>query len=248
MHLKTDGIVLRETEYRDADKLLTVLTRDFGKMTLKARGVKGKNSPLKAACQLLAFSEFTVFEYRGFITINEAVPKELFLPLHSDLELLALASYFGQVAEVLSQEDSPNPQLLSLLLNCLYALTHLGKPQAMVKAVFELRVACLSGYAPELSGCAVCGNPLADRFNVSHGVLQCDTCRSEELDGLRMPISESVLMAMHYITKCDPKQLFSFTLGQEAAQDLSGLTETYLATQLERGFFTVDFYKSLFLT
>ena len=45
MHLKTDGIVLRETEYRDADKLLTVLTRDFGKMTLKARGVKGKNSP-----------------------------------------------------------------------------------------------------------------------------------------------------------------------------------------------------------
>ena len=74
-----------EIQYKDADKLLTVLTRDFGKMTLKARGVKGKNSPLKAACQLLAFSEFTVFEYRGFITINEAVPKELFLPLHSDL-------------------------------------------------------------------------------------------------------------------------------------------------------------------
>ena len=248
MYLKTDGIVLRATEYSDTDKLLTVLTRDRGKLTVKARNVKSGRNPMKAACQLLAYSEFTIFENRGFLTVNEAVTKEMFLDLRQDLELLSLASYFAQVAEVISQEDSPSPQILSLLLNSMYALGKLRKPQLLVKAAFELRMACLAGYAPDLSGCAVCGNPTPDRFNVSHGVLQCDGCGGEELDGLRLPVGSGSLMAMHFITRCDPKQLFSFQIGEDSIRQLSGLTETYLATQLERGFSTLDFYKSLFLT
>lgn len=245
MFFKTEGVVLREADYNDTDRMLTVLTRDSGRMTLKARGVRSSRSPLRAACQLLAYSEFTILERRGYLTITEATPKEMFLELRSDLELLSLASYFAQVAEVVSQEDSPNPQLLSLLLNCMYALGKLQKPQSLVKAVFELRTACLAGYTPDLSGCAICGNPTPDRFNVTHGVLQCESCRAEELDGLRLPLSEAMLMALHYIVACGPKQLFSFQIGEGDAEALSGLTETYLTTQLERGFFTLDFYKSL---
>ena len=80
MYLKTQGLVLREVAYKDTDKLLTVLTRDYGKMTLKARGVRRSGSPLKASCQLLACGEFTIFEYRGMSTINEAQTVELFPP------------------------------------------------------------------------------------------------------------------------------------------------------------------------
>lgn len=247
MYLKTDGLVLREVPYNDTDKLLTVLTRDHGKMTLRARGVNRKKSQLVPACQLLAFSEFTVFENRGFHTINEAQTKTMFLGLRSDLELLSLASYFAQVAEVLSQEDFPNPQLLSLTLNAMYALETLKKPQLLVKAAFELRAACLAGYTPQLSGCAVCGNTAPDRFNVRHGILQCAACQSADMDGLRMPVDQGLLMAMHYVVLSEASRLFSFSLSDEALRCLSELTETYLATQLERGFYTLDFYKSLFL-
>ena len=65
MYLKTKGLVLREVAYKESDKILTVLTEDHGKMTLKARGVRRPASPMKAACQLLACGEFTIFEYRG---------------------------------------------------------------------------------------------------------------------------------------------------------------------------------------
>ncbi len=157
MYLKTQGLVLREVAYKDTDKLLTVLTRDYGKMTLKARGVRRSGSPLKASCQLLACGEFTIFEYRGMSTINEAQTVELFPELRTDLELLSLGTYFAQVAEVLSQEDDPNPALLSLTLNALYALGKLRKPQGLVKAVFELRAACLAGYTPDLEGCRSAG-------------------------------------------------------------------------------------------
>ena len=247
MYEKTEGIVLRETEYKDADKLLTVLTKEHGKITLRARGVKSGRSRGKAACQLLTFSEFTVLEKQGRYVITEAVPKEMFPELREDIELLYLASYFAQVTEAVAQEEDAMPELLSLLLNALYALAKLKKPQMLVKAAFELRLACIAGFLPDLRGCVVCGNTAPDRFNITQGVLQCAVCRGEEIGGIRMPLSEGALAAMRYIASAEAKRLFSFTLTEGALKELNALTESYLTIRLERGFFTLDLYKSLFL-
>lgn len=245
MYLTTRALVLRVTNYNDIDSLLTLLTPNHGKLTVKARGLRRKNSPLVAPCQLLAYGEFTLFEYRGMYTVNEAHSVELFAPLRADLEKLSLGTYFAQAAELLSQEDLPNPELLSLVLNCLYALTNLGVSQVLIKAVFELRGACLAGYAPDLYGCHRCGNPFPDRIDLSAGQLECSTCRDHASTGIRMPVSAGVLEAMHYITTCDPKKLFSFQIGEDTTEQLAAITESYLTTQLERGFSALDFYKSL---
>ncbi len=247
MYLTIRGLVLRVTDYNDRDALLTLLTGGHGKLTVKARGLRRRNSPLSGVCQLLTLGEFTLFEYRGMYTINEAAPVEPFLGLRKDLQKLALGTYFAQVAEVISQEDLPNPELLSLTLNCLHALTALSLPEAMVKAVFELRVACLAGYTPDLSGCHVCGRAEADRFDLSAGRLECVNCRSDRSGGLRMPLRPGELDAMRYLCVCEPKKLFSFRLPEESCRRLARVTEAYLATQLERGFSTLDFYKSLLM-
>ena len=60
-----------------------------------------------------------------------------------------------------------------------------------------------------------------------------------------MPITGGMLEAMHYITTCDAKKLFSFSVGEDTIEQLSAVTDGYLATQLERGFSALDFYKSL---
>lgn len=246
MFLKTDGLVVRQVNYKDNDQILTVLTKEHGLMTLKARGVRSRSSRLKGACQLLAYSEFTAFENRGFHTIDEANAIQMFPELRTDIELLSLASYFAQVAEVLSQEDMPNPELLSLTLNALYALCRRLCTPELVKAAFELRAACLGGYTPELSGCAVCGDPEPDRFDVRGGILCCASCSAGE--GLRLPVSPGSLAAMRYLVSCDAKRLFSFRLEGRAVKELCDLAETYLQTQLERGFYTLDFYKSLLMS
>ncbi len=247
MYLTIQAIVLRVTDYNDRDALLTVLSRNHGKLTIKARGLRRKNSPLIAPCQLLAFGEFTLFEYRGLYTINEAHSLELFTSLRRDLTKLSLGTYFAQAAEVISQEDLPNPELQSLLLNSLYALSKLSLPEPLVKAVFELRAACLAGYTPDLFGCHICGNQTPDRFDISAGQLECRGCRSGESRGIRMPVTPGMLEAMQYICLCDPRKLFSFQIGQDTLEQLSALTEAYLTTQLERGFSTLDFYKSLLI-
>lgn len=247
MYLTIQGIVLRVTDYNDKDALLTLLTRRHGKLTAKARGLRRKNSPLTAPCQLLSFGEFTLFEYRGQYTINEAQALELFTPLRRDLTKLSLGTYFAQVAEVLSQEDLPTPELQALVLNCLYALSKLDLPEILVKTVFELRSACLSGFTPDLFGCHICGNQHPERFDLSAGQLECSACRDRSSAGIRMPVDSTVLEAMRYICLCDPKKLFSFQIGEGSLKKLAALTEGYLTTQLERGFSTLDFYKSLYI-
>ncbi len=245
MYMTIQAIVLRVTDYNDRDALLTVLTRKHGKLTVKARGLRRKNSPLIAPCQLLAYGEFTLFEYKGNYTINEAHSLELFSPLRRDLSKLSLGTYFAQVAEVVSQEDLPNPELQALLLNCLFALTRENADEGKIKAVFELRTACIAGYMPELFGCHVCGSQTPDRFDLSAGQLECQRCRVPGSGGIRMPVTPGVVEAMRYICLCEPKRLLSFDLGPENLHILGDLTEAYLTTQLERGFSTLDFYKSL---
>lgn len=248
MYLKIQGLVLRVTEYNDHDVLLTVLTREQGKLTAKVRGLRRRNNPLIAQCQLLSYAEFTLFEYRGMYTVNEAVTIELFPELRKDIVRLSLGTYFAQVSEAVCQEDMPTPELLSLLLNSLYALSKLNAPEDQVKAVFELRIACIAGYFPDLNACTVCGREDADQFDLSAGQLSCSSCGSLEGGGIRMPLNAGVLDAMRYIVCADMKRLLSFKLQAENMAQLSSITEAYLTTQLERGFPTLDFYKSLLFT
>ena len=95
MYITIRGLVLRVTPYNDTDALLTVLSQKQGKLTVKARGVRRRNSPLVAPCQLLSYAEFTLFEYKGMYTINDAHAVELFVSLRNDLQKLSLGTYFA---------------------------------------------------------------------------------------------------------------------------------------------------------
>ena len=109
MLITTQGLVLREVSYKESDKILTVLTRDLGKRTVKARGCRKKSSPLAASAQLLVWSDMTLFEYRDHLTLNEASSLEQFWGVREDIEKLALKyAPVGSIAEKKeSQEKEP---------------------------------------------------------------------------------------------------------------------------------------------
>lgn len=247
-HIVTRGLVLREVNYKESDKLLTVLTADQGRRTVKAQGCRRKNSPLAAGSQLLVFSEMTLYDYQERWSLKEAATVEDFRGLQGDLAKLSLGTYFAEVCEAVSEEGVDTPGLLQLLLNSLYALDKLNKPPQLVKAAFELRLACVVGYAPMAECCAVCGEaqPEYPRLNLSEGVLHCEKCRGALGDmGISMPLDDASLSALRYVAQAPAKRLFSFRLPPESLDKLAGAAESFLVTQLERGFKTLDFYKSL---
>ena len=241
----TSGLVLRETETKETDKILTVLTPDTGKTTLVARGARRRNSPLAAGCQLLAYSELTVYQRGAWRYVSEASPIELFDGVRQDIELLSLASYFAELTECVSPEEEGAPELLRLLLNALYALGTLHKDPALVKPLFELRLMAISGFEPLWDGCAVCGRPEPEQpmLDVVQGVVHCAGCQTG--GGLSLPLSPAALAALRHAVTADAKRLYSVQADREALARLGHAAEAFTAAQLERSFRTLDYYKSI---
>ena len=239
------GIVLRGTDTRESDRILTVLTA-AGKLRVIAKRARSRQSRVSAAVQLLAYSELTVTEGGEFYFLMEASTIELFEGVRRDIELLSLASYFAELAEAVSLEDMECEDLLRLLLNALYALGTLRKPQEQVKAAFELKLMALTGFEPLAECCAVCGRPEPEEpvLDIRGGLVRCRRCGTDP-NGFAMPLTPAALAALRYILYGDEKRLYSFRLGQEDLQCLRDASEAYLHAMLERGFRTLDFYKSL---
>ena len=245
MHRIVEGIVLRETETKETDKILTVLTRSEGKIAVIARGARRKNSRIAAASQLLVYSEMTLFQKGNWSILDEASTLELFSGVRQDVELLALGAYFAEMTELLAEEDVPAPDTLPLLLNALYALGTLHKEPAQVKAAFELRLLALSGFEPLLDGCAVCGaaEPAQPVLEVGQGLLHCRECSLSGRGGHDMALCPPSLAAMRHVLRCGAKRLYAFSLEKDALARMGAAAEAFACTQLERGFRTLDFYK-----
>ncbi len=241
MQVTTQALVLREVIYKETDKILTLLSEDLGKITVIARGCLKRNSPKAAGCQQLVWGEFVLTQLQTRWSVKEVSIDMPFTSFSQDIFRLSLACYFAEVGEVLSTENSPQDDLLSLLLNCLYALDQRKNlPMSMVKAVFELRAACQSGYEPLLDGCSHCYvfPPNHPQLALELGTIHCYAC-----GGKGFPLSDSTLAALYFVTQAPPKKIFQFVLDQY--DDLGALSEQYLLTQLDRPFKTLDFYKKL---
>lgn len=247
MHMDVRGVVLRGVDYKETDRILTVLTAENGLMTVKARACRRKNSPLAVPSQLFAYSQMTLFEYRDYYTLQEAAVLDQFLGLRAEIEKLALASYFSEVAQTVAVEGEQNGQLLSLVLNSLYALDQLDKPLELIRAAFDLRCMVVAGYAPLLDACAVCGvdQPREPHLHIQEGVLCCKDCRAQAGPGRTAALSPELLQAARHIAYGDPKRLFSFSLPAGQLGYFADLTADYLRAQIERRFSTLDYYLSL---
>ena len=242
----TKGIVLRETQTKEADKILTVLTAERGRITVIARGARRKNSPLAASSELLAFSELVLYEQRGWLMLSEGSTIELWNGVRRDVELLSLASYFAEMTEAVTGEGEPAGEVLALLLNALYALDTLEKPKELVKAAFELKLLSLAGYEPLASACAVCGAtaPKEPIFDAAQGVVLCRACAGAAARGL-LPLDPGSLAAFRHVLGAERGRMLSFRLGGETLARFTRACETFARVQLERDFRTLDFYKSL---
>lgn len=245
-YIVTRGIVLRETETKEADKILTLLTAERGKLSVIARGVRRKSCKFAACAQSLAYSEWTLYQKGNWYYANEGSTLELWNGLRSDLDAMSLGFYMAELTESVTTEETPAAELLRHLLNGLYALSTLHKPPTLVKPTFEVKLLCLAGYEPLADSCAYCGCPDPEQplLDVVQGVLRCRKCGVKE-SALSMPLCRDSLAALRHIVYGDPKRLYAFKLGDEALRRLSGAAEAFVAAQLERSFRTLDFYKNL---
>lgn len=263
MQFTTDGLVIREVNVGENDKMLTILTPERGRIGVMAKGSRSLKSQVLSTAQLYTYGNYEIYEKNDFMWLRSGSVIEGFFGLRNDIELISLAAYIADVAWELSGEDIPAVDMLRMTLNAFYALANRLKDPAIVKGVYELRSAGFSGFMPDVIHCRYCKKDTADRFylDVMNGALICSDCilrkstkereaeAYSEQEGERnilLPMSQSVLAAVRYALYSVPERMFSFNLdGEDEIRMFSKVAEEYLLHHLERGFSSLDFYKSL---
>ena len=241
--VKTSGIVLKTTKYGESSLIVTILTRDFGRISAIANNVRTKKSALIGGLQLFAYSEIVTYKAKsknGLYHLNEMNVLESFSGLRYDLDKMAYASYFAEVALSATGEESPDEEILRLLLNVLYALDRGLESPEKIKAVFLWRLAMESGFMPLLDGCAKCHSTDICAIDVAEGTALCENCKGEN-PGL----SPGLAKVINYISSADSKKLFSFSAGEESLAYISSLGDAYISAQLDREFKTLEYLRNI---
>lgn len=243
MFVKTKGLVLREVTYKEADRIITVFSETDGIISAKARGALRKNSKYSAGTQMLTYSDFVFVSRDGKLSVSEANVIESFEDMRTDIAALSLGTYFAECIETLLVENQPDADLLQLILNSLFALSRNMYSPQKIKAAFELRLMSLSGYEPQLEGCADCGEdfPGKMRFGIAEGCIFCPECAM----GRGMGITADEQNTMKYIISAPAKKLLSFTTDEITEQALAFIAEQYIQNHTERKFSTLEYYKKL---
>ena len=246
MKFKTKGLIIKQQNIGERDKLVWALTESHGILRAFARGAKNIKSPKCAGTGLLCYSSLSVFEGKDSCSIDEAIAIEQFVGLRSDIENMSLAQYFCELCLNLCPTGQEAGDHLRLVLNSLYMLSTHKRPPLQVKVCFEMRLIAMTGYMPDLVMCAACGVYEAPVmvFVPQTGRLYCAACADRlGIQGVRLPIA--AVTALRHTVYADFERLFSFELKPELLELLSFASEHYVAYMTQKDYPTLQFYKSL---
>lgn len=181
--MTTRGIVLRFANYRDHDRMLTILSPEYGRVDALSRGCRRPRSALMPASELFVSGEFVLYLSSERATLTSCSIADTFYPLRLDPYRLTCASYMAALCAASAQPGQPAVELYALLLKGLYYLAYDHEADALeTTTAFLLLFADATGYRPRLSRCAHCRTPLeldhGGRFDVAAGGLCCPACAS----------------------------------------------------------------------
>lgn len=245
MKIKTNGLIIKEQNIGEQDKLVTVLTDSLGVIRAFVRRAKNIKSPKCASTGLLCYSELSIFENKGTYSIDEAHSIEMFIKLRSNIKNMSLAQYFCELCLNLCPKEQEAKDYLRLILNALFLLCTGKKDPLLIKACVEMRLISLCGYMPDLVMCSDCGIYESQTmiFFPKSGKLFCTECAKNTVGGIIAPLS--IITALRHTVYADFERLFSFTLSAESLRHLNMITESYLSCITEKDFMTLQFFKMM---
>ena len=240
-NVKINGLVLAENNMGDFDKMLTLLTPNYGKISCVAKGARRPKSAPLAGTQMFCFGEYLVYKGTQTYHINSVEPIEVFYNLRTDLDKLKYAVHINKIVQDVTHENQNCYKILQLVLNTLYTISETDKNLDMVLGVFKLRLLCILGFTPKVMECTNCKEEEnLIYFSIKDNGLKCKTCGKQDTSTIE--ISESTLNAIKYTVTAPPKKLYSFNLKDEALEEFKLVSKLYFNEKLEKEYKLEDLF------
>jgi DNA repair protein RecO (recombination protein O) len=247
-YLKVKGIVIKELNIGEADKIITIFSRENGKIQAFVKNARRPRSNLSASTQFLCYNDFMLFRGKDMYTVSNCDIIEPFYEIRNDIFRLTYSAHMADLLSDTIQENEPALKILSLFLNTLHFLAKTERSAELLIRIFELKLISLLGYTPQIGNCSACGceEDFSLYFSMEkHGFI-CKTCSSN--DKTAFAILPGTVKAIRYIIWSDFKQLFNFNLSDEVLDELSNIMRKYIKLVLEKDYNKLDFLKDLKLS
>lgn len=240
---RVEAIVLRHSDWGEADRLLWLFTRESGKMQVVAKGVRKPRSRKAGHLEPFTRVELLLARGRDLPIVTQAEAKEAYLALREDLVRVGYAAYIVELLDRFTYEEGENISLYRLLNDTLFRINS-EKESAFAVRYYEVRLLDLVGFRPQLVQCVNCGaeiKPQDQFFSFEKGGVICPTCGNKE-PGVR-PVSLPALRILRHFQRSNYAEAQRARLSSEVDRELEGLMGNYVTYLLERGLNTPEFLK-----
>jgi DNA repair protein RecO (recombination protein O) len=234
---KTDGLILRVTDFSETSRIVVLFTRDFGKISALAKGGRRLKGPFESALDLLANCRIVFLRKSssGLDLLTEAQLIARFRPQEKDLGCLYAGYYVAELLLSLTEDYDPHPQLYEAAVD---ALVGFGSSAEVRRALvrFELVMLREMGQLPEFDACVACGSPLTEGrtfgFWVSQGGLICPDCQREDFS--QMEIHAGTAAALRLLAGEGDQAWRRLQLSPEEYKEMKRVTTSAISHVLGR--------------
>lgn len=232
-NVKINGIVLSENNVGDFDKMLTVLTPNYGKISCVAKGARRPKSALLAGTQMFCFGEYLAFKGTETFHINSVEPIEVFYNIRTDLDKLKYAVHINKIVQDVTEENQNCYKTLQLMLNTLYVISETNKELDLILAIFKMRLLCILGFTPNVQNCKNCNEKeKIEGFSIKDNGLKCVACAKQDTSCIQ--ISQSAVNAIKFTVTAPPKKLYAFNIKDAALEEFKLVSKIYFNEKLEK--------------
>lgn len=222
---KCEGIVIRRTAYGENNKIITIYTRELGKIGVMARGASKPNSRLSAVTQLFCSGYFLVYTSSGLGSLQQGEMVESFRHIREDIFATAYASYVVELLDKSIDDKKSNPYLFELLSQTLLYINEEYDPEILT-FIFEMKMLPVNGINPVLDRCAVCGETEGEfSFSLRHAGFICHRCLEE--DPYHLKISPATVRLLRIFYNFDLSRLGNISVKQETKKELRKIIDAY---------------------
>ena len=240
-NVKINGIVIAENNMGDYDKMLTILTPNYGKISCVAKGARRPQSALLAGTQLFCFGEYMMYKGTNTYHINSCETIEIFYNLRTDLDKLKYAIHINKIIQDITEENENCYKILQLFLNTLYTISETDKNLDLVLSIFKLRLMCILGFRPNVEKCSNCGiDEDIKYFSMQDSGLKCSSCGKSDKSAIEL--SPATVDALKFIVMANEKKIFSFNIPEDSIKELELVSKLYLNEKLEKEYKLEDLF------
>ncbi len=242
----TEGIVLKKQNLRETSVILTLLTRDFGKIAGVLKGARGPKAAIGVNPQIFSLNSIVFYEGKrsNLNSISQCDLKDFFWPIRNDFEKTIYADYFLELVDIITMEGDVDEGVYGLLLDSLAMLT---RPISAKRAarIFEIKMMHISGFMPEFKECSICrGQNGGDmRFSLRLGALLCGRCKSK--DGAAIKVSNGSINFIEKVKRTPLDMLTRVKVSQDVGRELEVFLRRFVDYQIQRPLKTIDFLKKV---